>query len=151
MAGTNSNVKAPGAGAKPFSSKSIDYVMDYIVDFSNTLYNMSAAGNNVAPLFDVKAKQLLNKMTAEVLVAEGGASTIDIGLTGGDVDKFIDGADINAVAGTIYHSGSAAAAEAIIAAGGHMFTEADTIDLLCATGTLLAGKVRFIAHFTDLS
>ena len=49
-------------------------------------------------LFDIPAGYMHLSTVLDVEVAEGGASTIDIGVTGGTVDTMLDGGDVNAVA-----------------------------------------------------
>jgi len=62
-------------------------------------------------LFDVPEGHKHITTVIEVLTAEGGTATADIGITGGDVDCLIDGVDLNATAGTLYASGAATTAE----------------------------------------
>ena len=139
-------MKAPGAGAKPWGGVDKVYGVEVTLDFSDT----GALTTDTVQVFDVAAKQLLLGMAVEVLTAEGGTATIDIGLTGGDVDAFIDGADINAAVGSVHKSGDAGTKEVILAAGGQYFATADTIDLL-PKNDLDAAKIKIFARFLDLS
>jgi hypothetical protein len=139
-------LKAPGAGAQPHKGSNNFYVMEAEFDFSAT----NATTADTVQLFDVKAKQLLLGMAVEVVTAEGAAATIDIGLTGGDVDAFIDGANINAAVGTVHKSGDAAVKEVIVAAGGQYFSAADQIDLK-PINDLDAAKIKVFAYMIDLS
>ncbi len=132
-------------GARPVDGDSKIYRKKTRMDFSDTNITTS----DTAIVFEVKAKQLLLGMTVEVITVEGGTATIDIGLTGGDVDKFIDGADIN-VAAALYHSGIASTPEVMIAAGGHMFATADNIDLK-PLNDLDTAIIDVCAWFVDLS
>lgn len=71
--------------------------------------------------------------------------TIDIGVTGGDVDNFVDGWDFDAAtAGTVVATG---VQEPIV------FNSADTIDLLFVTqtGTVTGGKIVVGAVVVDTS
>ncbi len=139
-------MKAPGAGAIPWEGTTKHYVVEVNLDFSTT----NAAASDTVTVFDVKAKQLLLGMAVEVVTAEGGTATIDIGLTGGDVDAFIDGANINDAVGSTHKSGDAGTKEVIVAVGGHMFTAADTIDLL-ANNALAAAEIKVFAWLVNLS
>jgi hypothetical protein len=62
-------------------------------------------------LFDVPEGHKHMTTVVEVLTAEGGTCTADLGITGGDVDCLIDGVDLNAAAGTLYAAGAASTAE----------------------------------------
>lgn len=139
-------MKAPGAGAKPWGGVDKVYGVEVTLDFSDT----GALTTDTVQVFDVAAKQLLLGMAVEVVTAEGGAATIDIGLTGGDVDAFIDGADINAAVGSVHKSGDAGTKEVIVAAGGQYFAAADAIDLK-PINDLDAAVIKVFAWFMDLS
>ena len=133
-------------GVIPWQGKDRAYRVKNRLDFSET----GALTTDTVVVFEVAAKQLLVGMSVEVITAEGGTATIDIGLTGGDVDKFIDGADINAAVGTFKKSGDAGTKEVIVAEGGHMFATADNIDLL-PLNDLDAAIIDVCAWFIDLS
>ena len=139
-------MKAPGAGAKPWAGVDKVYGVEVTLDFSDT----GALTTDTVQVFDVAAKQLLMGMLVEVVTAEGGTATIDIGLTGGDVDRFIDGANINGAVGTIHKSGDAGTKEVIVAEGGYYFTAADAIDLL-PKNDLDAAVIKVFAWFKDCS
>lgn len=98
-----------------------------IIDFS---VNNIASGST-AQLFDLPADILVVACKVEVLTAEGGVATADLGLTGGNVDEYIDGVDLNAAAGTVVVSGAAATAEPVaMENGGKYLSAAETVSLL---------------------
>ena len=86
----------------------------------------------------------------EVITQMTGSSTdatLDLGVTGGDVDAFVDGIDLDAsVAGTYGTPATAAITPAT-----SFFTAAGTIDLLIVTqtGTITGGVVRVFADLLD--
>jgi len=82
-------------------------------------------------LFDVPEGHMHLGTTLEVITAEGGTGTVDIGITGGDVDCLLDGADVNGTAGTF--TSSVAAAHGIGGAtGGYVTVDGGvTFSLLC--------------------
>ena len=139
-------MKAPGAGAKPWAGVDKVYGVEVTLDFSDT----GALTTDTVQVFDVAAKQLLMGMLVEVVTAEGATATIDIGLTGGDVDRFIDGANINGAAGTVHKSGDAGTKEVVVAEGGYYFAAADAIDLL-PLNDLDTAVIKVFAWFMDLS
>ena len=83
-----------------------------------------SAGDSLQVL-SIPANTLVMAVGATTVTAEGAASTFDLGLTGGDVDGFVDGGDANS-AGTTNSNG----ALLISANNGHYFSAADTIDML---------------------
>ncbi len=76
-------------------------------------------------------------------------ATIDFGVTGGDVDCWVDGYDLDAGTALAY----AAAATASITPAQTFFATADTLDLLVATqtNTITGGKLRVFAYILDVS
>jgi len=133
-------------GVIPWNGKDKHYVLAGTFDFSVAANN--AASADTVTLFEVAANQLCKGISVRVTTVEGGTATVDIGLTGGDVDLFIDGADLNAL-GTTW-SGQATTDEVVIAGGGHYFTAADTIDMLC-NNALDAAVIEVRAMMVDLS
>ena len=83
-----------------------------------------AAGDSLQVL-SIPANTLVMAVGATTVTAEGAASTFDLGLTGGDVDGFVDGGDANS-AGTTNSNGALLIANN----NGHYFESADTIDML---------------------
>lgn len=88
----------------------------------------------------------------EVISAMTGTSTdatIDFGVTGGDVDCWVDGFDLDAGTAGAY----AAAAAAAITPAQTFFAAADTLDLLIVTqtGTITGGVLRVFAVLLDVS
>src|SRR3990167_3730822 len=75
-----------------------------VVDFLSTATNgVNRSSADVLRLIDVAVGELVLLVSAEVLTAEGGTFTFDIG-DGDDVDCYFDGVDGNAAAGTVYSS-----------------------------------------------
>lgn len=143
----STNILKTGAGAIPYSSKDREYSVVGVFDFA---VNNVTSGESES-LFTVKAKQFLKNVFVEVLTPEVAADTIDIGLFGGQVDGFIDGANIGAAAGTMYHAGNGTNSQTYtIDEGGVMFATADTIDLK-ANATLTAAKIKVTLLLVDLS
>lgn len=96
-------------------------------------------------LFDIPEGRVHLSTVVEVLTAEGGTATADIGITGGDVDNLIDGVNLNATAGTIYASGAAGTAEANSMGGasaGYVTPDGGVTFSLLANNALDAAKFR---------
>lgn len=85
-------------------------------------------------------------LAAEVVIVEaaGETCTIDVGITGGDVDFYVDGADVNQAAGTVIVGSGVAFFGADHAAANWVanhWTAATRVDALAVTGsTYAAGK-----------
>ena len=93
----------------------------------------------------IPAGYMVKNVGIVCLTAEGGTLTVDIGLTGGDVDGFIDGFDGNVVSGMDQSAGSAYAF-----AGGSYFASADTIDVLF-NNKAVAAKLLVFADFAKIA
>jgi hypothetical protein len=75
----------------------------------------------------------------EVITALSSSATMDLGITGGDVDNFVDG-DTNATG----YATLTATARLVVAS-------ANTLDVLTAGAASSAGKIRVWAVFCDVS
>jgi hypothetical protein len=116
------------------------FIYEKVIDFSKAENNMALA--DTMDLFDLPAGVLVCGAKVEVLTAEGTAVTGDLGVTGGDVDRYIDGADLNAAGVTM--SGDATTAEpASMETSGLYLSAAETVSLSLATAGLSAALVRF--------
>ena len=106
-----------------------------------------AAGDSIQVL-NIPANTLVMAVGATTITAEGAASTFDIGLTGGDVDGFVDGGDANA-AGTTQSNGALLIANN----NGHYFATADTIDMLIGVSGAVtdSAKIKVWAAVVDCS
>jgi len=104
-------------------------------------------------LFDVPEGHMHVSTVVEVLTAEGGTATADIGITGGDVDCLIDGVNLNGTAGTFTYSGAAGTAEVHSVGGATAgYTTVDggvTFSLLC-NNALDAAKFRIKSVWLDM-
>lgn len=110
------------------------------IDFSVTANNLASA--DTAKLFDLPADILVIATKVEVLTPEGSTCTADLGITGGDVDKYIDGVDLNATAGTNVLSGDAGTPEPIaLQNNGSYLAAAETVSLL-ANNAIATAKIR---------
>ncbi len=126
------------------------YVLDTVVDLAEAIVTKGGAlaSSDVIQALNVPAGSILLGGGAECIEAMTGTSTdltIDIGITGGDVDNLVDGWDFDGAAvGAIVATG----VQAVVP-----MATADTIDLLFVTqtGTVLTGKIRVFAILADIS
>ena len=130
------------AGARPgrFSAGvRTPYLVENTIDISAINSDAGAAQNDVLQVLDIPAETLILHAGIEVLTALSSSVTLDLGITGGDVDTFVDG-DANATGYSVLTN----TARPVIAS-------ADTLDLLVLSAASSAGKVRIFALLCDVS
>jgi hypothetical protein len=111
-----------GGGAKiMMESVRIDF------DAFATANSVALAVSDTYQVFDIKAGETVLVCGFNVVTAATGASDMDLGLTGGDVDGFIDGIEANDASPTVV-----AAPFGLLS--GTTFSSADTLDILEVTG-----------------
>ena len=103
-----------------------------------------ATGDSLA-VIQLPAKTLVLAAGIDVTTADGTASTVDLGFTGGDVDAWIDGADANAV-GSEVGLGTLTVTVATC-----YNAAAETLDLLMLTAPQDASVMRVWAVVIDTS
>ena len=92
-----------------------------------TAVGTALAVSDTYQIFDIEPNETVLVMGFHIATAATGAADIDIGLTGGDVDGFVDGIEANDTSPTVV-----AAPFGLIS--GTKFSSADTIDILEASG-----------------
>jgi len=106
--------------------------------------------NNVYQALNVPAGSVITRVFLKILTAcDVASSDCDIGITGGDTNGWDDGVALDAAADTITMSAMGTDA---LATSGHLFTAADTIDVLvtaCAS-TATAGSIQLWAEGFEL-
>lgn len=130
------------------------YLVEVVLDFAEaaTEKGSALAQADVIEIIDVPEETLVLMAGFEVTEAMTGTSTdatLDFGITGGDVDKYVDGFDLDAASVGDY---------ATVATGANvindaLFTSDDTLDILIVTqtGTITGGKLRCWAYMVDVS
>jgi len=130
------------AGARPSRMNAgvrTPYLVENVIDISAINSDAGAAQNDVLQVLDIPAETLILHAGIEVLTALSNSVTLDLGITGGDVDTFVDG-DANATGYSVLTN----TARPVIAS-------ADTLDLLVLDAASSAGKVRIFALLCDVS
>ena len=115
------------------------YLVENTIDISAINSNSGTANGDVIQALDIPAETLIMEAGIEVITALSSSATMDLGITGGDVDRYVDG-DTNATG----FSTLTATARTIVAS-------ADTLDILTAGADSSAGKVRVFAVLCDVS
>ena len=133
------NVTGAGGTTGHPSNGRTPYLVENTIDISAINGDSGAAQNDVLQVLDIPAETIVMEAGVEVLTALSANVTLDLGITGGDVDIFVDG-DTNA-------TGFSAAT----ATARHVAASADTLDLLVLSAASSAGKVRVYAVMCDIS
>ena len=115
------------------------YLVENTIDISAINSSSGTANGDVVQALDIPAETLIMEAGIEVITALSSSATMDLGITGGDVDRYVDG-DTNATG----FSTLTATARTIVAS-------ADTLDILTAGADSSAGKVRVFAVLCDVS
>ena len=108
---TDSHGFDKGSAAHPAKGLNRVGYMEVTLDFAKITTDRATAGATALSAGDsiqvlsIPANTLVLAVGATTETAEGAASTFDLGLTGGDVDGFVDGGDANA-AGTTSSNGA---------------------------------------------
>ena len=115
------------------------YLVENTIDVSAVNSSSGTSNGDILQALDIPAETLIMEAGTEVITALSSSATMDLGITGGDVDRYVDG-DTNATGyGTL-----TATARTVVAS-------ADTLDILTAGADSSAGKVRVWAVLCDVS
>ena len=115
------------------------YLVENTIDVSAVNSSAGTTNGDILQALDIPAETLIMEAGVEVITALSGSATIDLGVTGADPDRYVDG-DTNATG----FSTLTATARQIVAS-------ADTLDALIAGAASSAGKIRVFAVLCDVS
>ena len=124
------NVTGAGGTAGHPSNGRTPYLVENTIDVSAVNGDSGAAQNDVLQAMDIPAETVIMEAGIEVITACSSSVTLDLGITGGDVDIYTDG-DTNA---TGYST--------LTATPRHVAAAADTLDVLVLSAASSAGKIR---------
>jgi len=133
------NVTGVGGTTGHPSNGRTPYLVENTIDVSAVNGDAGTTSGDVLLAIDIPAETLIMEAGAEVLTALTSSVTMDIGITGGDVDIYTDG-DTNA---TGYST--------LTATARHVAASADTLDVLVLSAASAAGKIRVWAIMCDVS
>jgi len=133
------NVTGVGGTTGHPSNGRTPYLVENTIDVSAVNGDAGTTSGDILLAIDIPAETLIMEAGAEVLTALTSSVTMDIGITGGDVDRYVDG-DTNATG----YSTLTATARVVVAS-------ADTLDILTGGANSTAGKVRVWAVLCDIS
>ena len=135
---TYNRTGAGGTAGHPSNGRT-PYLVENTIDVSAVNGDSGAAQNDVLQAMDIPAETVIMEAGIEVITACSSSVTLDLGITGGDVDIYTDG-DTNA---TGY--------SALTATARHVAAAADTLDVLVLSAASSAGKIRVWAIMCDVS
>ena len=115
------------------------YLVENTIDVSAVNSSAGTTNGDILQALDIPAETLIMEAGMEVITALSSSATMDLGITGGDVDRYVDG-DTNATG----YATLTATARVVVAS-------ADTLDILTAGADSSAGKVRVWAVLCDVS
>ena len=144
--GTAGFVTSDSYSAKP-------YFVERYVDLADvvTAKGSAIAQGDVIQVLDIPAGSYVLAGGFEVISEMTGTSTdatVDMGVTGGDVDMFVDGFDLDGASAGDFSAVPAATV------GSKVFSSTDdTVDLLVVTqtGTITGGELRVFALMLDVN
>ena len=115
------------------------YLVENTIDVSAVNGDSGTADGDILQCLDIPAETLIMEAGVEVITALSSSATIDLGITGGAPDRYVDG-DTNATGfSTLTNT-----ARVIVAS-------ADTLDAKIAGAASSAGKIRVFAVLCDVS
>ena len=135
---TYNRTGAGGTTGHPSNGRA-PYLVENTIDISAINSSSGTANGDVVNALDIPAETLIMEAGIEVISALSSSATMDLGITGGDVDRYVDG-DTNATG----YATLTATARVVVAS-------ADTLDILTGGADSSAGKVRVWAVLCDVS
>ena len=133
------NVTAAGGTTGHPANGRTPYLVENTTDVSAVNGDSGTADGDILQCLDIPAETLIMEAGVEVITALSSSATIDLGITGGDPDRYVDG-DTNATGfSTLTNT-----ARVIVAS-------ADTLDAKIAGAASSAGKIRVFAVLCDVS
>jgi len=133
------NVTGAGGTTGHPSNGRTPYLVENTIDLSAIRSDTGPDNGDVLQVIDIPAETLVMEAGIEVITALSSSATMDLGITGGDVDIYVDG-DTNATGyGTL------------TATARHVSASADTLDILIGGADSSAGKIRVWAVMCDVS
>ena len=135
---TYNKTGAGGTTGHPSNGRT-PYLVENTIDVSAINSSSGTANGDVVNALDIPAETLIMEAGIEVITALSSSATMDLGITGGDVDRYVDG-DTNATG----YATLTATARVVVAS-------ADTLDILTGGADSSAGKVRVWAVLCDVS
>ena len=133
------NVTGVGGTTGHPSNGRTPYQVENTIDVSAVNGDSGTANGDILYAIDIPAETLIMEAGIEVITALSGSATMDLGITGGDTDNFVDG-DTNATG----YATLTATARLVVAS-------ANTLDVLTAGAASSAGKIRVWAVLCDVA
>ena len=135
---TYNRTGAGGTTGHPSNGRT-PYLVENTIDISAINSSSGTANGDVVNALDIPAETLIMEAGIEVITALSSSATMDLGITGGDVDRYVDG-DTNATG----YATLTATARVVVAS-------ADTLNIKILDAASSAGKIRVFAVLCDVA
>lgn len=154
MAAISGLIPRSVAQRESYNSTRLPYYTSNTIDIEEAIADKGsalAAADTIQAIY-IPAGTAILAAGIYVKTAIGGtvsACTLDLGITGGDVDAFVDGFDFDAASAGAYSAAPAVSANGVVVVG----ATADTLDILIATLTdvLSTGELVVWAILQDIT
>ena len=133
------NVTGAGGTTGHPSNGRVPYLVENTIDLSAIRGDTGPDNGDVLQVLDIPAETLIMEAGIDVITALSSSATMSLGITGGDVDIYVSGAD------------NSAAHKTLTATARHIASSADTLDILVGGANSSAGKIRVWAVMCDIS
>ena len=134
------NVTGVGGTTGHPANGSTPYLVENTIDVSAVNGDAGTTSGDVLYALDIPAETLIMEAGIEVITALSSSATMDLGITGGDVDIYAD------------NTTNTAGYSTLTATARHVAATADTLDTYEASGTAsTAGKIRVWAILCDVA
>ena len=133
------NVTGAGGTTGHPSNGRTPYMVENTIDIAQLNGDAGSATNDVLQAIDIPAETIVMEAGIEILTQLSNSVTVDLGITGRDVDIYVDGD-----AKEVGYSAATATAR-------HVAASSDTLDLLMLSAASSAGKIRVYAIMCDIS
>ena len=111
----------------------------YLVENTINIDTFNPASGDIIQALDIPAETLIMQAGIEVITALSSSVTMDLGITGGDVDNFVDG------------DGNGTGYSVLTATANLVVASADTLDVLTGGAQSTVGLIRVWAVLCDVS
>ena len=133
------NVTGAGGTTGHPSNGRVPYLVENTIDLSQIRGDTGPDNGDVLQVLDIPAETLIMEAGIDVTTALSSSATMSLGITGGDVDIYVSGAD------------NSAAYKTLTATARHIASSADTLDILVGGANSSAGVIRVWAVMCDVS
>ena len=142
------NVTGAGGTTGHPSNGRVPYLVENTIDLSAIRGDTGPDNGDVLQVLDIPAETLIMEAGIEVITALSSSATMDLGITGGNLDNFVDGFDFDAASVGAFSSPADDNFPPDVLGG---TSDTLVIEIQTQTGTTTGGKIRLYAVLMDIS